>query len=61
MGRLRVAIFPKNTNFKFITKICTCLIEDNDDNAINIVLDADTIFPDRVHLKRWKDPDEAYA
>ena len=49
-----VAIFPKNTNFKFITKISTGLIKADDDNAINFVLNADTVFPDPVYLKRWK-------
>ena len=49
-----VAIFPKNTNFKFITRIRTGLVEADD-----VVLNADTIFPDRVYLKQWKDP--AYA
>ena len=34
------AIFTKNTNFRFITKIHTGLIEADDDNAINLALDA---------------------
>ena len=34
----------------------TCLLENQDNNAINLELNADTIFPDRVYLKRWKDP-----
>ena len=56
-----VSIFPKNTNF--ITNIRTGLIEADDDNAINLASDpnADTIFPDRVYLKRWKDLDGADA
>ena len=55
-----VAIFPKNTNF--ITKIRTGLLEtDGRNNAINLDLNADTIFPDRIYLKRWKDPDKADA
>ena len=45
-----VAIFPKNTNF--ITKIRTSLLESDDDNAVNLDLNADTIFPDRTYLKR---------
>ena len=49
-----VAIFPKNTNF--ITKIRTGLLKTDDNNAINLDLNADTIFPDRVYLKLWKDP-----
>ena len=32
-----------------------------DDNAINLNLNADTIFPDQVYLKRWKDPDKEDA
>ena len=54
-----VAIFPEHTSF--ITKIRTDLLETDDDNAINLDLNADTIFPDRVHLKRWKDPDKEDA
>ena len=53
-----VAIFPKNTNFKFITQICTGLIEANDDNAINLVLNPDIIFSDRVYLKLCNDPEK---
>ena len=53
-----VAIFPKHTNF--ITKIRT-ETDDNNLNAINLDLNADTGFPDRVYLKRWKDPDKADA
>ena len=45
-----VAIFLKNTNFRVSTKIFPCLIETDDDNAINLDLNADTIFPDRVYL-----------
>ena len=37
------------------------LIEADDDNAINLDLDSDTIFPDRVCLKRWNDPGKADA
>ena len=51
---MSVARFPKDTNF--ITEIRTGLIEAVDDNAINLDLNADTIVPDRVRLKRWKDP-----
>ena len=56
---LSVAIFPKDTNF--ITKICTGHLEADGNNAVNLNLNADTIFPDRVYLKRWKDPDKADA
>ena len=41
-----VAIFPEHTNFT--TKIRTGLLETDDDKAINLDLNADTIFPDRV-------------
>ena len=51
-----VAIFPKKTNF--ITKISTDLLETDDDNTINLDLNADTIFPDRIYMKRWKDSDK---
>ena len=54
-----VAIFPKDTNF--ITKLRSGLLETDDNNAINLDLNADTIFPDRVYLKRWKDPDKVDA
>ena len=54
-----VAIFPKDTNF--ITKICSDHLEADGNNAINLVLNADTIFPDRIYLKRWQDPDKADA
>ena len=50
----RVAIFPKNTNF--ITKMCAGLLETDDDNVINLDLDANTIFQDRIYIKQWKDP-----
>ena len=38
-----------------------CNNETDDYNTINLDLDlnADTIFPDRIYLKRWKDPDKA--
>ena len=44
----------------------TRLLDTDDDNAINLNLNADTIFlepenPDRVYLKQWKDPDKADA
>ena len=52
-----VAIFPEHTNCT--TKIRTGLLETDDDNAISLDLSADTIFSDRVYLKRWKDPDKA--
>ena len=32
-----------------------------DDNAINLDLNVDAILPDRVHLKRRKDPDKMNA
>ena len=54
---ISVVILPKDTNF--ITKIRTRLIEADDDNAINF--NANTIFPDRVYLKRWKDTDKVDA
>ena len=54
-----VAIFPKETNF--ITKICTDPVKANGNNTINLYLNADTIFPDRVYLKLWKDPDKSDA
>ena len=54
-----VAVFPKSTNF--IAKISTGLLETDDDNTINLDLNADTIFPDRIYLKRWKDSDKADA
>ena len=57
MPVVSVAIFLAHTNFN--TKTRTGLLETDDDNAINLDLDlnADTIFPDRIYLKRWKDPD----
>ena len=55
------AIFPENTNFKFITKIHTGLIEADDNNAINLVLNAETIFPYWIYLKLWKDSDKVGA
>ena len=56
---ISVAMFPKNTNF--ITKIRTCILEADDDNVIDLDLNAYTIFPDRIYLKpeRWKDPVKA--
>ena len=39
-----VAIFPRNTNF--MMKICTCLLETDDDNTINLDLNVNTIFAD---------------
>ena len=50
-----VAIFAKDTNF------ITPLLETDDDNAINLNLNADTVFPDWIYLKRWKDHDKADA
>ena len=47
MPVVSVAIFPKNTNF--ITKIRTGLLWTDDNNAINLDLNANTIFPDRVY------------
>ena len=52
-----VAIFPKDTNF--ITKIRTSLLETGDNNTVNLDLNADTIFPDRIYLKQWEDPARA--
>ena len=58
-----VAIFPAHTNFT--KKIRTCLLdsgldlETDDNNDINLDLNADTIFPDWIYLKWWKDPDKA--
>ena len=57
MPVVSVAIFLAHTNFN--TKTRTGLLETDDDNAINLDLNADTIFPDRIYLKRWKDPDKA--
>ena len=57
MSVVSVAIFLAHTNFN--TKTRTGLLETDDDNAINLDLNADTIFPDRIYLKRWKDPDKA--
>ena len=54
-----VAIIPKDTNL--ITKICTSHAGLSRANAINRVLNADTILPDRVYLRRWKDPDKSDA
>ena len=54
-----VDIFPKDTNF--MTKICTCLLETDEYSAINLYLNANTIIPDRVYLKWWKDPVKADA
>ena len=61
MHVVSVPIFPAHTNFN--TKIRTGLLETDDDNTINIDLNADTTFPDqtRIYLKRWKDPDKAGA
>ena len=55
MPVVSVATFLLHTNFN--TKTRTGLFETDDNNAINLDLNADTIFPDRVYLKRWKDPD----
>ena len=58
----RIAIFPAHTN-----KICTGVLdsgldlETDDNNDINLDLNANTIFPDRIYLKLWKDPDKADA
>ena len=59
MPVVSVAIFLAHTNFN--TKTRTDLLETDDDKAINLDLDlnADTIFSDRIYLKRWKDPDKA--
>ena len=52
-----VAIFPERTNF--FAKIRTGLLETDDDNALSLGLNADTVFSDRVYLKQGKDPDKA--
>ena len=57
MPVVSVAIFQAHTNFN--TKICTGLLETDDDNAIKLDLNVNTIFQDRIYLKRWKDPDKA--
>ena len=57
MPVVSVAIFLAHTNFN--TKTRTGILETDDDNAINLDLNSDTIFPDRIYLKRWKDPDKA--
>ena len=57
MSVVLVAIFLAHTNFN--TKTRTGILETEDDNAINLDLNADTIFPDWIYLKRWKDPDKA--
>ena len=59
MPVVSVAVFLAHTNFTAKTR--TGLLETDDDNAINLDLIADTIFPDRIYLKRWKDPDKAGA
>ena len=59
MPVVSVAIFLAHTNFN--TKTRTGLLETDDHNAINLDLNADTIFPDRIYLKRRKDPDKAYV
>ena len=59
MPVVSVAIFSEHKNFT--TKIRTCLLQTDDDNAINLDLNADTIFSDRVYLKRWKDPNKVDA
>ena len=50
-----MAIFLENT--RFITNIRTGFLETGDQNAINLDLNAETMFPDRVYLKRWKEAD----
>ena len=57
MPVVSVAIFLAHTNFK--TKTRTGLLETDDDSAINLDLNAATILPDRIYLKRWKDSDKA--
>ena len=59
MPVVSVAIFPAHTNFN--TKTRTGPLETDDDKAISLDLNADIIFPDRIYLKRWKDPDKADA
>ena len=59
MHVVSVPIFPAHTNFN--TKIRTGLLETDDDNAINLDFNVDTIFADRIYLKRWKDPEKADA
>ena len=36
-------------------------LEGDDNNAINLDLNADAVFPVQVHLKQWKDPDKLDA
>ena len=59
MPVVSVAIFPAHTNFN--TKTRTGPLETDDDKAISLDLSADTIFSDRVYLKRWKDPNKVDA
>ena len=59
MPAVSVTIFPAHTDFT--AKIRTDLLETDDNNAMNLDLNTDTIFPDRVYLKRSKDPDIADA
>ena len=54
-----VAIFPAHTYFN--TKIRTGLLETDDKYTINLDLNANTIFPDQICLKRWKGPDKEDA
>ena len=65
MPVVSVAIFPAHTNIT--TKIRTGLLdsgldlETDDNNNVNLDLNADTIFLYRIYLKWWKDPDKAGA
>ena len=56
MPVVSVAIFLAHTNFNTKTRRRTGLLETDDDNAINLDINSDTIFLDRIYLKRWKDP-----
>ena len=57
MPVVSVAVFLALTNFN--TKTRNGLLETDDDIDINLDLNADTTFLDRIYLKRWKDPDKA--
>ena len=59
MPVVSVAIFPKDTNL--ITEIPTGLLETDDNNTINLDLNADVILSDRIYIKRWKVPDKEDA
>ena len=54
-----VAMFRKNTTY--IMKIRASLLEADEKSAVNLDPNADNIFPYRIYIKRWKDPDRADA